>query len=58
MSINLSSGKEIPIETHKARMVQKIRLLPVLRFFLEKLEAIDNWGRNLAEVFKKEMGVY
>ena len=31
---------------------------PVLRFFLGKLEAIDNWGRNLAEVFEKEMGVY
>jgi tryptophanase len=31
---------------------------PVLRFFLGKLEAIDNWGRNLCEVFKKELGPY
>ena len=29
---------------------------PVLRFFLGKLEAIDNWGRDLAEVFAKEVG--
>jgi len=29
---------------------------PVLRFFLGRLEAIDNWGRNLCEVFKKEFG--
>jgi len=31
---------------------------PVLRFFLGKLEAIDNWGRDLAETFKKELGDY
>jgi len=31
---------------------------PVLRFFLGKLEAIDNWGRNLCEAFKKELGPY
>jgi len=29
---------------------------PVLRFFLGKLEAIDNWGRNLCEAHKKELG--
>ncbi len=29
MSIKLSSGKEIPIEMHKTRMVQKISLIPV-----------------------------
>jgi tryptophanase len=29
---------------------------PVLRFFIGKLEAIDNWGQDLAETFKKEMG--
>jgi tryptophanase len=28
----------------------------VLRFFLGKLEAIDNWGKDLAEVFAKEVG--
>jgi len=31
---------------------------PVLRFFLGKLKAIDNWGRNLCETFKKELGDY
>ncbi|MDH5459838.1 MAG: beta-eliminating lyase-related protein, partial [Candidatus Bathyarchaeota archaeon] len=31
---------------------------PVLRFFIGKLEAIDNWGRNLCEAFKKELGDY
>ena len=31
---------------------------PVLRFFIGKLEAIDDWGRGLAEVYKKEMGNY
>lgn len=29
---------------------------PVLRFFIGKLEAIDNWGRDLADAFKKEVG--
>jgi tyrosine phenol-lyase len=29
---------------------------PVLRFFIGKLEAIDNWGRNLCDAFKKELG--
>jgi len=28
----------------------------VLRFFIGKLEAIDNWGKDFAEAFKKEMG--
>lgn len=31
---------------------------PVLRFFLGKLEAIDDWGRNLCEIFEKELGPY
>ena len=31
---------------------------PVLRFFLGKLKAIDNWGRNLCETFKRELGDY
>ncbi len=31
---------------------------PVLRFFLGGLEPIDNWGKDLAEAFKKEMGNY
>jgi tryptophanase len=29
---------------------------PVLRFFIGKLEAIDNWGRDLADAYKKEVG--
>ncbi|MEO0119268.1 MAG: tryptophanase [candidate division WOR-3 bacterium] len=29
---------------------------PVLRFFLGKLEAIDNWGKDLCEAFKKDFG--
>jgi len=29
---------------------------PVLRFFLGKLEAIDNWGKDLVNAFEKEMG--
>jgi tryptophanase len=42
MSIRLSSGKEIPIEMHKARMVQKIWLTPVE----ERLKAIGEAGYN------------
>jgi tryptophanase len=29
---------------------------PVLRFFIGKLETIDNWEQRLAEAFKKEVG--
>jgi tryptophanase len=29
---------------------------PVLRFFIGKLEAIDNWGEDLSEAAKKELG--
>jgi len=42
MSIKLSSGKEIPIEMHKARMVQRISLVPVE----ERLSAIAEAGYN------------
>lgn len=42
MSIKLSSGKEIPIEMHKARMVQKIHLVPVA----ERLGAMEEAGYN------------
>jgi hypothetical protein len=28
----------------------------VLRFFMGKLRALDNWGKDLAEAFKKEIG--
>jgi len=42
MSIKLSTGEEIPIEMHKARMVQKIALTPVD----ERLKAIGDAGYN------------
>lgn len=42
MSIKLSSGEEIPIEMHKARMVQKIALTPAD----ERLKAIAEAGYN------------
>ena len=42
MSIRLSSGKEIPIEMHKTRMVQKIQLVPVE----QRLKAIGEAGYN------------
>ncbi len=42
MSIRFSSGKEIPVEMHKARMVQRIFLIPVE----ERLRAIDESGYN------------
>jgi tryptophanase len=31
---------------------------PVLRFFDGRLEPIDNWGKDLCEAFKKELGNY
>jgi len=31
---------------------------PVLRFFFGKLAALDNWGKTLCDVFKKELGDY
>ncbi len=42
MSILLSSGKEIPIEMHKIRIVQKVRLAPAR----ERLRAIEEAGYN------------
>jgi tryptophanase len=29
---------------------------PVLRFFFGKLEPLENWGKTLAKIFKKEIG--
>jgi tryptophanase len=29
---------------------------PILRFFFGKMKAIDNWGANLVEAFKKDFG--
>lgn len=42
MSIKLSTGKEIPVEMHKVRMVQKIHLRPVE----ERLNAMEEAGYN------------
>ena len=42
MSIRLSNGTEIPIEMHKIRIVQKVRLAPVR----ERLRAIEEAGYN------------
>ena len=42
MSMKLSNGKEIPIEMHKTRMVQKVTLQPVER----RLKAIGEAGYN------------
>jgi tryptophanase len=42
MSIRLSDGTEIPIEMHKVRIVQKVRLTPAR----ERLQAIEAAGYN------------
>lgn len=42
MSIRLSNGKEIPIEMHKIRIVQKTRLAPAR----ERLRSIEEAGYN------------
>jgi tryptophanase len=42
VSVRLSTGEEIPIEMHKARMVQKIELVPVD----QRLKAIEEAGFN------------
>ncbi|MDZ7290368.1 MAG: tryptophanase [candidate division KSB1 bacterium] len=42
MNIKLSNGKEIPVEMHKVRIVQKTSLVPIRR----RLEAISEAGYN------------
>jgi len=42
MIIKLSTGKEIPVEMHKIRIVQKTRLVPIE----ERLKAIEEGGYN------------
>ena len=42
MSIRLSDGTVIPIEMHKIRIVQKVRLAPVR----ERLRAVEEAGYN------------
>jgi len=40
--IKLSSGRDLPIEMHKIRIVQKTRLTPIR----ERLAAIEEAGYN------------
>src|SRR5512142_3008098 len=42
MSIRLTDGTEIPIEMHKVRIVQKVRLAPAR----DRLRAIEEGGYN------------
>ncbi|MBM4161795.1 MAG: tryptophanase [Ignavibacteria bacterium] len=42
MYLRLSNGKEIPIETHKVRIVQKTSLVPIA----ERLRALEEGGYN------------
>jgi len=42
MLVKLANGKELPVEMHKARMVQKIRLIPAE----DRLKAIQEAGYN------------
>ena len=42
MNVRLSNGKEIPLEMHKVRIVQKTRLVPID----ERLKAIEEGGYN------------
>ena len=42
MQIKLASGKEIPVEMHKTRMIQKVNLIPAQ----ERLKAIEEAGYN------------
>jgi len=51
MSIKLTSGKEIPIEMHKTRMVQKVSLSPVD----QRLKAIAEAGYNTFQLKTKDI---
>jgi tryptophanase len=51
MSVRLSSGREIPIETHKIRIVQKVRLSPVC----DRLRAIEEGGYNTFQLRTRDI---
>jgi len=51
MILKLSNGKEIPVEMHKARMVQKITLIPVE----QRLKAIEEAGYNTFQLKTKDV---
>ncbi len=51
MNIRLSTGKEIPIEMHKVRIVQKASLVPVEK----RLKAIEEGGYNTFSLKSKDI---
>ena len=51
MIVKLSDGREIPVEMHKARMVQKITLIPAE----ERLKAIKEAGYNTFQLKTKDV---
>ena len=51
MNIKLSTGKEIPIEAHKIRIVQKSYLVPIDR----RLEVIEEGGYNTFSLRTKDI---
>jgi tryptophanase len=51
MSIKLSTGKEIPIEMHKTRVIQKVSLPPVE----QRLKAIAEAGYNTFQLKTKDI---
>jgi len=51
MNVKLFSGKEIPIEMHKTRMVQKIVLTPAK----ERLKAMEEAGYNTFTLKTKDI---
>lgn len=51
MTIKLSNGKEIPVEMHKIKIVQKTRLIPIE----ERLKAIEEGGYNTFSLRTKDI---
>ena len=50
---------ESPPEFIRKELIKGLKFVsepPVLRFFLGKLEALDNWGRKFCDAFKKDFG--
>jgi len=51
MNMKLSTGKEIPIEMHKVRVIQRTNLVPIDR----RLEAMEQGGYNTFSLRTKEV---
>jgi tyrosine phenol-lyase len=51
MSIRLSNGSEIPIEMHKVRIVQKVRLIPAR----QRLQAMEAAGYNTFQLRTRDI---